>query len=55
MNGKELKILLPLAVVVVLILSVVGVLLIAGPSGDGTDGKDDTGPYTMSVGPILDG
>jgi hypothetical protein len=54
MNGKELKILLPLAVVVILILSVVGVLLMAGPSGDGTDGKDDTGPYTMSVGPILD-
>ncbi len=54
MNGKDLKILLPLAVVIILILSVVGVLLMAGPSEDKKSKKEETGPYTMSVGPVTD-
>jgi hypothetical protein len=53
MNGKELKIILPIAVIAILLLSVVGIALMSGPKDEGTTTIADD-PYTMSIGPILD-
>jgi len=52
MNGKDLKYILPMAVVVIIILAILGAAMLSGPSGD--DEEEYTGPYTMSVGPIMD-
>jgi 5-hydroxyisourate hydrolase-like protein (transthyretin family) len=54
MNGKEMKIILPIAVIAILILSVLGVALMSGPDDSSGPGKVEPGPYTMSVGPITD-
>ncbi|WP_455392298.1 carboxypeptidase-like regulatory domain-containing protein [[Eubacterium] cellulosolvens] len=53
MNGKDLKYILPLAVVVIIILAVLGAALMSGPKKDG-GAEEEEGPYTMSVGPVTD-
>jgi hypothetical protein len=52
MNGKDLKYILPIAVVVVLLLAIAGVALI--DSGDDNGPESPQGPYELNVGPITD-
>jgi hypothetical protein len=54
MNGKELKIILPIAVVAILVLSVIGIALMSGPKDDKDSEIEETDPYSMNIGPILD-
>ncbi len=53
LNGKDMKIILPLAVVIILILSIVGIALMSMPKENGGT-EEVNGPYLMSVGPITD-
>ncbi len=52
MNGKDLKFILPIMVVIVIILAILGVALMSGPKDD--EPEDEKGPYEMNVGPITD-
>ena len=54
MNGKDMKFILPIAVVAILILGVLGIALMSVPDDNGGPGEVETGPYTMSVGPVTD-
>ena len=51
MNGKEMKVLLPLAVVVVIILSIFGIAVMRGPK---EEEKEKEELYILIVGPITD-
>ncbi len=48
MNGKDMKWILPLALVTVIILSIIGIATLQGPE------EEEEGPYTMKVGPFTD-
>lgn len=48
MNGKDMKWILPLALVTVIILSIIGIATMQGPE------EEEEGPYTMKLGPFTD-
>ncbi len=52
MNGKDIKIILPLAVVGVLILAAIGIALMGKEKKN--ENKDETGPYLFQIGPVTD-
>jgi hypothetical protein len=53
MNGKDMKFILPLAMVIVIILAIIGIAMMSGPKQKA--GRDDSdGPYTLAVGPVTD-
>ncbi len=53
MNGKDLKFILPVAVVVVIILSIIGIAIMSG-SKDDDNGIVEEGSYNLLLGPVQD-